>query len=163
MRVRDLMTRHVETCRSTDDLASAAMIMWRNDCGMVPVTDDGKHVVGIITDRDICMAAATRHLRPEEIPVGDVVTHHVVAARSDDDLKSALDLMRTEHIRRLPVIDQEKRLEGVLSINDVILGAVHGGNSSPSMNDVMTTLQGICAHNPQVSRTQGNGTLRHTA
>ncbi len=163
MKVRNLMTREVETCKSTDDLTTAAMIMWRNDCGVVPVTDDGRHVVGVITDRDICMAAATRHRPPEEIPAGDVVSHRVISARPDDDLRTALETMRSEHVRRLPVVDRERNLEGVLSINDVILGAVHGGDTSPSMNDVMATLQSICAHNPQLSRGNGDRVRRTTA
>ena len=75
MKVEDLMTRSVGTCRPTDTLSSAAQLMWERDCGCVPVvSDDGSNrVVGMLTDRDICMAAHFRGASPGALPVGQVM------------------------------------------------------------------------------------------
>src|SRR5439155_7015286 len=105
MKVQDVMTKGVESCRRSTDLAAAAMIMWRMDCGVVPVVgDDGREAVGMITDRDICVAVATRHRRPEEITVGEVVSGTLYKVRPGDDIRAALEAMRAERVRRLPVV-----------------------------------------------------------
>ena len=69
MKIQNLMTRDVRTCRREDVLVEAARIMWENDCGSVPVVDAQRHVVGMITDRDICMAAYTRGQRLADMTV----------------------------------------------------------------------------------------------
>lgn len=148
MKVQELMTSAVETCTPTSDLASVAMTMWRQDCGIVPVVDESQRVLGVVTDRDICMAVATRHRRPEELMAGELMGDRVISARLDEDVRSALEKMRTERIRRLPVLDDQKRLRGILSMNDIVLGArPAGGQASPgvSANDVLAAFQGICA------------------
>ena len=68
MKVKDLMTTEVKRCSPETNLAAAARIMWEGDCGVIPVTDEYDHVVGVITDRDICIAAATRPRTEGEIP-----------------------------------------------------------------------------------------------
>src|SRR5262245_15334249 len=69
MKVKEIMTSDVKTCSLDTDLASAAKIMWEEDCGAVPVTDGGGSVIGMITDRDICIAAATRPQAEGQIQV----------------------------------------------------------------------------------------------
>ncbi len=126
MNVREIMTSSVEDCRPSTDLAAAAAIMWRNDCGVVPVVDDGLRVAGVITDRDICMAAATRHRRPEELTAGQVMSGRVHTVRPDADVRDALELMRAHRVRRLPVTDDQGVLCGMLSITDVIRRTTSG-------------------------------------
>lgn len=121
MKIRQIMTKDVESCDGFTDLANAAMIMWRKDCGIVPVIEpDTREVVGVVTDRDICMAVATRHQRPEEICVDDVVSGKLHAVRPDDDVSRALDLMREQRIRRLPVVDEQGHLAGIVSLMDLV-------------------------------------------
>ncbi len=120
MRVRDVMTKRVGSCSPGADLADAAMVMWRHDCGVVPVVkDDGHQVVGVITDRDICMAVATKHRRAEEIRVDEVMSGKLFRVTPDDDIKTALATMRREKVRRLPVVNAHGRLEGVVSLSDI--------------------------------------------
>jgi CBS domain-containing protein len=120
MRVRDVMTKRVGTCSPGADLAAAAMVMWRHDCGVVPVVkEDGHQVVGVITDRDVCMAVATRHRRAEEIRVDEVMSGKLFRVTPDDDLKTALATMRRERVRRLPVVNAHGRLEGLVSLTDI--------------------------------------------
>jgi CBS domain-containing protein len=120
MKVREIMTRDVEACAGGTDLATAAGIMWRNDCGIVPVVEEpNRKVIGLITDRDICMACSTRNLRPSEITVEEVITGEVHACTETDDVKSVLRTMAERKVRRLPVLTNHGTLVGMLSISDV--------------------------------------------
>jgi CBS domain-containing protein len=119
MKVRELMTSDVKSCSLDTNLAAAAKIMWEEDCGAVPVTDALGQVVGVITDRDICIAGATRSRGEGEIPVGDVISRALYTCAPSDDARSALETMRHRKIRRLPVVDQSGRLTGILSLHDI--------------------------------------------
>lgn len=157
MKIMDLMTPEVEACRPATDLAAVSMIMWRRDCGIVPVTDDHARVVGVVTDRDICMALATRHLRAEELTAEQAMTDRVFSVRPEDDVRVALEVMRTRRVRRLPVLDADGRLRGLVSINDILMRAQPaGGRGAPelSANEVLSALQGICRHPLPATRAQ---------
>ncbi|MGB9475536.1 MAG: CBS domain-containing protein [Candidatus Udaeobacter sp.] len=147
MKVQDVMTYEVQTCRPETNLADAAMRMWRGDCGILPVVTDGQKVVGVITDRDICMAAATKRRDLTQIRVKEVISGKVYGCSSDSDIHEALKIMQQKQVRRLPIISAEDgRLEGILSMNDVALKAEGGRDAQLSAQDVETTLRGICAH-----------------
>jgi CBS domain-containing protein len=147
MKVQDVMTYNVQTCRPETNLADAAMRMWRNDCGALAVIADGQKVVGMITDRDICMAAATKHRDPANIRVGDAISGKVYACSPDTDIHEALKIMQQKQVRRLPIISAEDgRLAGILSMNDVALRAQGGRQAELSAEDVESALRGICAH-----------------
>jgi CBS domain-containing protein len=147
MKVRDLMTANVDCCDPTTSLTDAAMAMWRRDCGVVPVVQ-GKKLVGVITDRDICIATATRHEPPEQIPVGQVMRSEVFTCRPEEDVHDALDTMREHRVRRLPVVDALESIVGMLSLNDVIRRAEPVGKKNrmgvPS-EEVLETLKAIGA------------------
>ncbi|HWS52924.1 MAG TPA: CBS domain-containing protein [Pyrinomonadaceae bacterium] len=127
MLVEELMTREVESCRPESSLAEAAGVMWRRDCGAVPVVDGGGGVVGMITDRDICMALATRREYASDVRVGEVMAAEVVSCTTEDDVREALEVMRQRQLRRLPVVDSQGRLTGILSVADVLRRTRKGG------------------------------------
>lgn len=127
MLVEDLMTREVEACRPEDSLAEAAAVMWRRDCGAVPVVGEGGGVAGIITDRDICMALATRRAYASDVRVEEVMARGVVTCTPEDDADEALELMREKQLRRLPVVDGRGQLAGILSLADVVRRTRKGG------------------------------------
>jgi len=132
MKVKDLMTPDVKRCSPETNLAAAAKIMWEGDCGAVPVTDERDHVVGVITDRDICIAAATRPRSEAEIPVWDVISKAVYTCAPGDDIRAALETMKLRKIRRLPVVEQGGRLVGIVSIHDIAVQARNkSGDVSP--------------------------------
>ena len=126
MRVQEVMAKDPKTCRANDTLIAAARILWDHDCGCVPVVDDQGKPVGIVTDRDACMAAYTRGRRLDEIAVHGAMAKTLFTCRADDGLAQAITLMQQKQVRRLPVVDERGRLCGVLSVTDALRAAVAG-------------------------------------
>jgi len=144
MKVKELMTTDVKRCTPETNLAAAAKIMWEGDCGAVPVTDERDRVVGVITDRDICIAAATRPRTEGEIPVKDVISKPLYTCAPGDDVRSALEIMKTRKIRRLPVVEQGGRLAGIVSIHDIAVQS-RTRNSDISTDSVLDAFIAITA------------------
>lgn len=119
MKVRDLMKSDVKSCRPSDSLNIAARIMWENDCGCVPVVDSENRVLGVLTDRDVCMAAYTQGLSLHLIQAESAMGSPAVCCNSTDKLETAEQLMRDAKVRRLPVCDREGKLVGILSLSDI--------------------------------------------
>ena len=148
MKVKEIMTGDARFCDLNASLADAAKTMWANDCGILPVVKDGKEIVGLITDRDICMGIAMRDSNPSGISVEEVMTGAVCSVTPDDDVHQALETMQKHRVRRLPVVNAEGQLKGMLSMNDVTLKAEEqeGRKAEISFSDVMKTYKAICAH-----------------
>jgi CBS domain-containing protein len=119
MRIQEVMSNAIATCRPNESLNRAAQIMWEHDCGSVPVVDEELRVVGMITDRDVCMAAYTQGRALSEIPVASACAQVVVSCRLSDTIHTVENLMRAAQIRRLPVIDEHGKLCGVVSLADL--------------------------------------------
>jgi CBS domain-containing protein len=132
MKVEDVMTKRVATCRMETNLAEAAAIMWDNNCGALPVLNDASEVVGILTDRDMFIALGTRNARPSELLTCDVIEKSVLICKSSADLLAALQMMTAGQIRRLPVVEDNDHLAGIISLDDVVLcSASEGKNQLP--------------------------------
>jgi CBS domain-containing protein len=123
MNVGQLMSRQIRTCRAEDSLNDAARIMWEEDCGCVPVVqaDDREHprLVGIVTDRDVCMAAYTQGKTLEAIPVTSVMQRDLATCVATDPVGVALSILRTRQLHRLPVVAGDSELVGLLSLADL--------------------------------------------
>lgn len=119
MKVRDIMVETPKFCRPDTNLAAVAEIMSVANCGLLPVVDEEGKVVGIITDRDICMTLAARNQRPSDVRAREAMSSRVYACALDDDLKTALELMEKGRVRRLPVIGRDGSLVGMVSLGDV--------------------------------------------
>jgi CBS domain-containing protein len=142
MNVRDVMTTGPARCTPDINLGTAVEILWNANCGMLPVIDQNERVMSVITERDICIALGTRNRLPGEITVGDVATHRPICCSPEDDIQSALAKMAGAKVRRLPVLNAEGKLEGILTMDDVIApivlkGAVRG-NGRTSEDDIST-------------------------
>jgi CBS domain-containing protein len=145
------MTSEVNSCRPETNLAEAAAMMMEYDFGALPVVDNENKVVGMITDRDIAIAAATKARLVSEIPVGEVISRKVYSATLDEDIHTALKAMRHEKIRRLPIVNRDGTLRGILSLNDIALRAEEeSGRHHPELTyeDAMSTVKAICEHRP---------------
>ena len=119
MKVRDVMTTNVRTCFTSDSLAAAAQLMWDHDCGCVPVLNEDGQVIGMLTDRDICMAAFFQAVPIGEIKVSAVMSRRLFDCTGDEDLSAAEGIMRKRKVRRLPVLNRDGRLVGLLSLSDI--------------------------------------------
>lgn len=150
MRVQDLMTWDPESCTPHHDLSHASMIMWRRDCGIVPVVEGGSNkLVGVITDRDICMATATKGRSPASITVGEVMSRKPASCLPGDELRTALRRMAEARVRRIPVADTQGNLRGVVTLNDLILHAEktdRHGEAPVTYAEVMAALQAVSRH-----------------
>lgn len=144
MKVQDLMSKPAVTCRHTDTVNAAAELMWQFDCGAVPATDDGGRLVGIITDRDICMATYTKGSSPLGISVCDAMSKEVFACHAGDSLAAAQQLMSEKQVHRLPVVDGENRPVGLLSLNDLVRHAASAPTKEGVEREVVETLAAVC-------------------
>lgn len=119
MQVEQIMNRDMKTCGPYDSLNKAAQIMWDTPSGAVPVVDDLGGPVGFLTDRDICMAAYTQNKPLTELPVEGAMARTPICCRAQDDLDAAAQLMRQHRTRRVPVIDPNGILVGMLTLDDL--------------------------------------------
>jgi CBS domain-containing protein len=119
MQVKDLMTPLPSVCTLQDTTNEAARIMWERDCGAVPVVDGQGRVVGMITDRDICIAAYFQGEPLSQIRVADVMSRELSTVRPEDDVTRAEHVMREHQVRRLPVVADGQLLVGILSVGDL--------------------------------------------
>lgn len=123
MRVADVMMRTPASCSANTNLAAAVEILWNQNCGMLPIVTSEGIVSGVVTDRDICIALGTRHQPAAEITAGEVQPQKLFTCKADDDIHTALTILSSAKVRRLPVVDGEGKLQGVLSLDDVVLHA----------------------------------------
>jgi len=157
MKVKEIMTANAKACAPTNSLSDAARLMWDNDCGILPVVIEGGKVIGLITDRDICMAAGTKGRTLSNIAVEDVISGNVFACKPEEEIHTALSTMRENKVRRLPVVATDGKLEGILSMNDVVLKAEETKDKKApelSYGDVVNTYKAICQHRFPLERAQ---------
>ncbi len=141
MKVSELMTKSPAYCTTDTNLGAAAEIMWKRNCGFLPVLSPQQSVVGVVTDRDMCIAMATRNQLPGQVTVWEVSSAVTHSCRPDDDLQGALRTMADKGVRRLPVIDAAGKLEGVLSVDDIILRTDSQIPGSLASEDVVSTVR----------------------
>jgi CBS domain-containing protein len=144
--VGDVMVREVQTCTPRDTLERAAQLMWEHDCGVLPVVDESHRVVGVVTDRDVCMGAYTRGALLSAIAVGDVMSRRPQTVASDDRLSTAESVIREHRVRRVPVVDPEGYLVGILSLSDLARRAATERSSARRVTpeEVVMTLAAVC-------------------
>ncbi len=145
MKVQNIMATNVASCSPDTNLAAAAGLLWEYDCGSLPVVDGEGKVIGVVTDRDLCMAAATKNRLASEIPVREVMTGAVHACHPNDDVKSGIKTMKNEKVLRLPVVDDDGRLQGILSMNDIMI-QTESGKSGLSCEEVVSARNVIGEH-----------------
>lgn len=127
MKISEIMHSKVKSCSPESYLDAVALEMWNNDCGAIPIVDQQQKPIGIVTDRDIAMGSAIQHKPLWDIKSIDVAQNRTLhICKIDDDISDALESMKVNQIRRLPVVDKQGKLVGMLSMGDVIS---HTGNS----------------------------------
>jgi CBS domain-containing protein len=152
MRVEELMTKEVATIRPDEPSSAALRLMWDCDCGSLPVVDDEGKAIAIVTDRDIAMTALFRDAPPSALRVSEVMSKNLHFCTPGEGVTSAEKIMRAQQIRRLPVLNGERRLVGVLSMADIVRSAADKRRRKDVVpEDVTAILADICAPRPSAA------------
>lgn len=161
MKVKDVMMRTAASCTLETNLGAAVEILWNRNCGILPVVDAQQDVVGVVTDRDICIALGTRNLLPGEIVVSQVTSGKVFDCKPDDDIRTAMATMARAKVRRLPVVNANGKLEGILSMDDIVIHSearIPGKTPELSHDNVVETLKKVYRPElPQVAQPKAAG------
>jgi CBS domain-containing protein len=123
MKASELMTREPRAVRVGERLDAAARILWESDCGIAPVVDSEGALVGVLTDRDLCMAVFTQGRTLSELGATSVMSTAVRTCRPDDSVATVMTTMREAQVHRLPVVDARGVLVGIISTNDLVRAA----------------------------------------
>jgi CBS domain-containing protein len=142
MNVCQVMSSPPATCRATTQLGQAAKMMADHNCGCLPVVEEGGHLIGLITDRDISLTVANRHRNPWQLAVREAMTKAVVSCAPDDPIDKVLTTFSELGVRRLPVVDPAGHVKGVVSIDDLVLNAGRAGLPEEA---VLRTLRSVCS------------------
>lgn len=145
MKVQDVMVKGVRFCTPETNLATVTKIFWEQGCGVLPVVENGR-AIGMITDRDISIALGTRNAKAGDTFVNQVALPKVFFCLPQDDIHTALTTMRAQQVRRLPVVDAEGALVGILSLDDVVLFAGEKPTDELTYADVVDTMKSIYEH-----------------
>lgn len=132
MKIRDIMTRDVQTVSPDDTIRRAAQMMDELNVGVLPVCD-GTTLVGMVTDRDITVRATSAGLAPESCKVAEVMTDSPRYCYEDDPVSEVTRLMAGQQIRRVPVIDRDDKLIGIVSLGDLAIDA----KNTRAVNDAL--------------------------
>jgi CBS domain-containing protein len=147
VKVKEIMSADVTSCGPNATLVAAAGVMRGYNCGTLAVIGGGGKVIGMITDRDICLAVSKKDNDVSRIKVSEVISGKVYACAPTDDVKDALKTMRKKKAPGLPVVDGAGALKGILSIDYILLHArkAKGKKSRKlSYKDAARTFQAIC-------------------
>ena len=123
MKVEALMNPRVKSAGTDASVADVVLIMEKYDCGTVPILNKANKLVGIVTDRDICLGLGFRPIPAAGIPITEIMSKKVYACSPEEEVSAALQTMRQRKVRRLPVLDADGLLVGILSMDDVVLRA----------------------------------------
>jgi CBS domain-containing protein len=146
MRVDEAMNREAQFVGINDSLNRVAQCLWDANIGCAPVVDEAGRVVGLVTDRDVCMAAYTQGRTLNQIPVRAAMAQKVIACKPSDSILNAEKLMQDNHVHRLAVIDDQNHLLGILSLSDIARASVSPGRKrgdDTSSDNVARTLAAV--------------------
>ncbi len=143
MRADEIMVEPIVTCQSNEPLDQAARRLWDRDCGALPIVNDKGVLVGMLTDRDICMAALIQGRPLAELSIPNAMSKVVYAVTANTTLGEIKELMAVQQIRRVPVVDADNKPIGIITVNDLIRAAARSGNG---MTKVMQILASISEH-----------------
>lgn len=135
MKVQNVMTSEtLKYCSPNTNLHEAAMKMREENCGALPVVDSEKKVIGIVTDRDLCLALTKNISTPvQELTVDEVMTKKVHSIYEKDDISYAFERMRKNKVQRLPVKDEHDTLKGIISLDDLVIHSLENGGKEVGM------------------------------
>jgi CBS domain-containing protein len=164
MKVREVMTQAAICCGPETNVGRAVELMWNRNVGMLPVVDSDGKLIGIVTDRDICIAMGTRNRLPGELTVGEIAIQKVFTCSPNDDIHEALHYMGDHQVRRLPVVNDQGVPQGVLSMDDLLLHSEVGklrGACELSSEEVASTLKKVYRLHQPMTTSKGSKAAVH--
>lgn len=164
MKVQDVMTRSPATCLLQDSLHTAAQKLWERDCGCLPVVDPDGRPIAMLTDRDVCMAAWSQGLPLHEMQVATAMSRQLVSCRLQEETSAVASRMAKHGVRRLPVLDADGMLVGIVSLNDLAaLARRQPALGSVATVDALVVLLAVSQPRPCDSATAAAATTNATA
>lgn len=151
MKADELMTRNVATCSSDDSLEQATRMMWEADLGCLVVTDAEQRPIGMITDRDVAMAAYTQGVRLRDTSVATAMAREIRSCVAETAAGEVETLMQSAQIRRVPVVDSQGKLVGIVSLGDLARSAHSSPLRMPAIPGVAKTLAVVTQPRPRLS------------
>ena len=144
MKIQEIMTTNPACCEPDTSLREVARLMVDHDCGFVPVVDETGVVVGVLTDRDVCVATAALRMLPERISASQAMSTPVHASMPTDSIADVLAMMKAFQVRRLPIIDNNGHPVGIIALSDIVRASHRG--YEPQAADIVSAMAEICAH-----------------
>lgn len=146
MKVKDVMMRTPAFCNEGSNAGEAVEMMWKRNCGLLPIMDAKNKVVGVVTDRDLCIALGTRGIPAGQLTIAAVADGRVFSCSPEDEIHLALAKMSRNKVRRLVVLEKNGQLAGIVSMDDIVRHAAQQAADEPvelSYADVVSTLQHV--------------------
>jgi CBS domain-containing protein len=134
--IRDVMTRNPVCVSDKDSIREAARIMAREDTGVVPVVDNGKKIIGMITDRDIVVRLVAEGKDPSNAKVNEAMTKNVRSIKEDSTVADALNVMKGAEVRRVPVVNNNNEVVGIVSMGDIAKETQQHGQVGAAVKDI---------------------------
>lgn len=141
MKIKEYMNSNVYCLKPNNTIKDCAKLMHDNHIGCIPVCNDQNNIVGLVTDRDIILRGIACNKDTSETPVSEIMTCNVVYCNEDDDVEEIEEIMSQNQIRRLPIIDKNNKIVGIISLGDLVK------NNNINNNVVSDTLENICKDN----------------
>jgi len=158
MKVKELMTTVTQCCPEYATLNTAAQLMWDNDIGCLPIVNKDDRVIGMLTDRDVCMSAYLQGVSLSGASVTSAMSKEVFSCNADDEVASAELVMREKQVHRLPVVDSEGHPVGLISLNDIAREGAREADSRKSRQvsdaEIVRALAALCAPRHRIITTE---------
>ena len=135
-KVRDVMTPNPETVTERDDVRQVARIMKDRDTGVVPVVDDNRKVIGLVTDRDIVVRCIAEGHNVGDCLVNSVMTKSIRSVREDAPVDEVMSLMSSAEVRRVPVVNSNNELVGIVSMGDIAVNTNKDGKLGKTLENI---------------------------
>ena len=156
MNINEIMSIDVKTCLPTSNLEEVAGLMWSNDCGAIPVVNEQNIPLGIVTDRDVAMAAMLNHKPLWALTAAEVIKEqNLCSCQQNNSLQECLTMMKEEGVRRVLVTNADDTLAGIVSIGDVVAftgSSTSRGKKQPAQikhEPVLSMLKHVSGHHKQ--------------
>jgi len=132
------MSKNPKVCTPSASTVEAARIMKDEDVGIVPVVEDAasRKLVGVVTDRDLCLQVIAEDRQPSKVKVEVCMTQNPVTCSPDDDLEDLMDLMEEHQVRRIPIVEKGGKLVGIVSTADVATSSTSSGDKAEVLEEI---------------------------